>query len=310
MHQKASRLYISQSTFLFHCHIKVKIPVEYGQELLDRSFALLADIDKSYNAYVAGSSFDRINRAAGQWISVDEETIRLLQQAQQVSAATEGSYALAIMPLLRLWGFYDTIGFQKLPKQQDIQHVVDSMQKYRIEIEGLSIRINADMELMTGSFIKAYAVDKLVTFLRQEGVTAALINAGGSTIAAINDCEQPFWRIRLPHPHHADCPWEELLLCDESFSLSGNRDHTLLKDGKHYGHILNAKTGWPSTNWQTGVRCASAFWSDILSTALLTVAPQDYPRIRENLHCLHPFKDYFIAQDWGNQRPDFFTTSF
>lgn len=73
-------LYKAQVRWLFHAHIKIKIPVFCDESLFDELFAVLEDVDKHYNSYSEGSFFDLINKNAGQFVEVDEETISLLKQ--------------------------------------------------------------------------------------------------------------------------------------------------------------------------------------------------------------------------------------
>lgn len=107
MLQKVHKQYIAQTHFLFHCHIKIKIPIEYGEEILDECFATYKAIDLKYNSYQKGSYFDQINKNAGQWVNVDEESIKMLKVILQVCELSNGTYDITCMPLLRLWGFYD-----------------------------------------------------------------------------------------------------------------------------------------------------------------------------------------------------------
>ncbi len=48
-------LYKVQSRFLFHAHIRIKIPAAFDEAVFDELFAVLERVDRLYNSYRAGS---------------------------------------------------------------------------------------------------------------------------------------------------------------------------------------------------------------------------------------------------------------
>ena len=57
------------------------------------------------------------------------------------------------------------------------------------------IKIGKNQEIITGSFIKAYAIEKMVNRMRELGIKDAVVNAGGSSIIAIDE-----WGIIAENP--------------------------------------------------------------------------------------------------------------
>ena len=45
------KLYKVQSRFLFHSNIKIKIPIEYDDEIFDMLYKILEDVNQKYNSY-------------------------------------------------------------------------------------------------------------------------------------------------------------------------------------------------------------------------------------------------------------------
>lgn len=304
MHPRASKQYYTDTRFLFYCHIKIKTPIEAGEEIIDRCFDILEQVNKTYNSYAEGSYFDCINKNAGYWVEVDSDTIRMLKEIQKISELTDGAYNISVMPLLKLWGFYDE-NKKALPDLKAIRSAVDDIKNNPIEIEEGHVRIGKNNEIVTGSFIKAFAVDKVVDFLTSEGISDAIINAGGSTIYALNNEEHPFWSVNIPHPIENNSFWMELPLQNACFSLSGNTRHFREIGGEKYGHILNAKTGYPSTHLQTGATTKSAFWGDVFTTALL--ASDKDADVFEKLQTTYVDKlsYYVIDRNYKKDKPQF-----
>ena len=269
MHQRATKQYLTETRFVFYCHIKIKIPLQSGAEtLIDQCFDLLKSIDEQYNSYSQGSYFDRINKNAGDWVEVDEITIWLLNELDKIKSISNGIYNIAVMPLLRLWGFYQNRSCS-LPCFNQITLLTEQLKGDVVSVKDSQVKLNRGNELITGSFIKAYAVDQVVAFLKAQGVTDALVNAGGSTIYAMNDEDHPYWKINIPHPISEDKSWFQINLSNECLSLSGRKSSFITIDDKQYSHIINASTGWPSSKYQAVALTSSAFYGDVLSTTLL-----------------------------------------
>lgn len=293
-----SKAYITQTRKLFHCHIKIKIPLECGEALLEDCFALLEQLDRRYNSYQPGSFFSRINQQAGYWVEVDDTCIALLQQLQLISTLTNGSYDISCMPLIRLWGFYqqDTANL-RVPSAAELADTLQKVGYKQLEIKSNFVRIAVGQELITGSFLKAFAVDQVIAFLKEEGITDAIINAGGSTIRGINDETHPQWKVTIPSAFVPEERTRTLALENACFSLSGSAHNQLVIEGQTYGHIFDSRTGYPVTTAQVGVITPTAFLGDALSTALFAVSKQDLPLVTTQLKRHFDFDYYRIEHN-------------
>lgn len=287
----ATKLYRTQSREIFHCQCKIKIPVEYEEEILDSCFQIMEQVDKAYNSYQKDSYFDRMNRHAGNFVEVDDNTILLLQTLIRISDCTDGAYDITAMPLIRLWGFYSQAENRSIPSATQIMEVQKQVGYQQIEIVGNEVKIGKNQEIITGSFIKAFAVDQVVMFLKDNGISDAIINAGGSTIYGLNDESHTHWGVRIPNPSGEE---QREMIQNECFSLSASIHNFLEIDGKRYGHILNARTGFPSETLQVGVRTQSAFLGDALSTAIFAIEDKNEQRIVQKLKENFEFEHYRI----------------
>lgn len=259
-------LYKVQTRFLFHSSIRIKIPAICSEEQMDSLFGLLESVDKRYNSYQAGSFFDRINKNAGSFVTVDDETVRILRQAKKLSGFFDGRYAITVMPLVRLWGFYKD-DVKRVPSEDELAQVLPLVNDGMIDIDGNRVRIAEGQEIVTGSFIKAYAVDRLVEKMREMKITDAIVNAGGSTMAAVNNAAHPSWQVGVDVPG-TDDPLFVTDIANGVYSTSAQGDSFVEIGGKRYGHILNPQTGYPSSNKMVGVVTESAMLGDMVSTGL------------------------------------------
>ena len=259
-------LYKVQTRFLFHSSIRIKIPAICSEDQMESLFGLLESVVRRYNSYQTGSFFDRINKNAGSFVTVDDETVRILRQAKKLSAFFDGRYAITVMPLVRLWGFYKD-DVKRVPSEDELAQVLPLVNDGLIDIDGNRVRIAKGQEIVTGSFIKAYAVDRLLEKMREMKITDAIVNAGGSTMAAVNNAAHPSWQVGVDVPGTND-PLFVTDIANGVYSTSAQGDSFVEIGGKRYGHILNPQTGYPSSNKMVGVVTESAMLGDMVSTGL------------------------------------------
>lgn len=287
-------LYKVQTRFLFHADIRIKIPALCTDDQFDVLFDVLESTDRQYNSYRKGSYFDLINQHAGTFVKVDDETVRMLSLAKTLSSLFDGRYAITVMPLIRLWGFYRD-DMHRLPTDAELAQVLPLVDDNRIEMRGNAVRIAKGQEIVTGSFIKAYAVDRLSQKMREMGITDAIVNAGGSTIVAINNASHPFWQASVELPRKDD-PLFMLNITNQAYSTSAQGDSFVEIAGKRYGHILNPQTGRPSTNRMVGVITESAILGDMLSTGLFNETPANFLQKMEQLRQSHLIEGFLMDE--------------
>lgn len=194
----------------------------------------------------------------------------MLNYTLKLSVITKGAYDISCMPLLRMWGFYDLHNLQ-IPTKDAIKETLKKVDYQQIEIKNGMVRIPKDFELITGSFIKSFAVDCLIDFLKTKGITDAIINAGGSTFFALNDAAHPQWKVNIPFPTNAS-QMMKIPLTNQAFSLSGTI---------HNNRIINGKS------WH----------ADVLSTALFCVDTEQHKHVIETLLQTENFNYYRFNSD-------------
>lgn len=116
--------------------------------------------------------------------------------------------------------------------------------------------------------------------MKEMGITDAIVNAGGSSIVALNDDENREWGI-IVEGEKEDL--FDINISNESYSTSDQFNTYLEINGEKYGHILSAKTGYPSQNRQIGIITESAFVGDVLSTGLYNQSPKNFLDIVKDL---------------------------
>ncbi|QUB94956.1 FAD:protein FMN transferase [Leptotrichia sp. oral taxon 218] len=309
--------YKVQTRFLFHTNIKIKIPDSFENKVFDELFEILEDVNKNYNSYSKNSYIDKINKNNGKFVQVNEETVNLLEKVVHFSEIMNGEYDITIMPLIKLWGFYKE-NSDKIPENLEIKKIkkLVDYKKIIIDKKNLKVKIDKNQEIITGSFIKAYAIDKAIQKMKELKIDDAIINAGGSSIAAING-----WGIIVENPE----PEKKLLKNDDGKILkitkekyegndeyndlfeieikdltysTSNQVNTFLEiDGEKYGHIISPKTGFPAKNKQIGIITENAFFGDMISTRLYNQTPKNFHEIIKKLSKEIKIEGYLIDEN-------------
>lgn len=311
------REYKVQTRFLFHTNIKIKIPDSFENKVFDELFEILEDVNKNYNSYSKNSYIDKINKNNGKFVQVNEETVNLLEKVVHFSEIMNGEYDITIMPLIKLWGFYKE-NSDKIPENLEIKKIkkLVDYKKIIIDKKNLKVKIDKNQEIITGSFIKAYAIDKAIQKMKELKIDDAIINAGGSSIVAING-----WGIIVENPE----PEKKLLKNDDGKILkitkekyegndeyndlfeieikdltysTSNQVNTFLEiDGEKYGHIISPKTRFPAKNKQIGIITENAFFGDMISTGLYNQTPKNFHEIIKKLSKEIKIEGYLIDEN-------------
>lgn len=256
----------------------------------------MEDVDKRYNSYSEGSYFDLINKNAGDFVEVDNETVLILSKILEFSELFDGEYDITIMPLIRLWGFYKD-NDRELPSGCELKNVLKNVNYRNIIIDGQRVRIEKGQEIITGSFIKSYAVDKVIDCIKSAGISDAIINAGGSTIMAMNNKVHPVWKIDVTHPHDKKMKLFTFEIGNACFSTSAQSNTYVEIAGKKYGHIISPVTGYPADNKQIGIITENCFIGDIISTGLFGLSLDGFSAKMKRIAELYPVSGFIMDKD-------------
>ena len=276
--------YKVRTEYLFHSHIKIKIPDNYEDGIFDELFEIMKRVDQKYNSYSESSYFELINKNAGNFTKVDKITVKILETVKRYSDFFDGIYDITIMPLIRLWGFYGKEHYT-IPSFHKIEEIKKKVDYKKIEIDPVNLKVKSGtgQEIITGSFIKAFALDMAAVKLLELGISNAVINAGGSSIRGFNNSLKKEWIISVSDPDNFNEDLFDLRLENMSYSKSAQGNSFVEINDKKYGHIINPFTGYPSENKAVGIITADSFAGDILSTGLFNCEPEKFLELIKDL---------------------------
>ncbi len=276
---------VSDTGFYFDTVITITLYEEDNKSLLDECMALAGHYEALLSPTVEGSDVWKINANPGTFITVDKDTLSLLQEALSYAEVSDGMVTPSIGALSSLWNFGSDCP-QKVPESQAIQNALAHIDYHSIEIQGSRVRLNDPEAVIDLGFIaKGFIADKMKEFLLSKGVTSALINLGGNLVAVGSKPDGTPFKIGIQKPFASSGTAALTLdLTDISVVSSGNYERYFEKDGRLYHHILSAETGYPVENELSQVTILSpdSTQADALSTLCFILGYEKAVRLLEN----------------------------
>lgn len=200
-------------------------------------------IEDKFSRYLDGNIIDRINRAAGTAIELDDETANLIDFAVTLNELSDGRFDITSGVLRRCWTFD---GSDRLPTTDQVANVMESVGWQRVSWRRPELRLNEGMEIDLGGIGKEYAVDQAAALLRAQAPTSCLINLGGDLAVTVPPSGFEHWHIGIESLcGDSAIPANLLNLRVGALATSGDARRFLARDGIRFSHILDPKTGWP-----------------------------------------------------------------
>jgi len=236
-------------------------PCEVIVQTTDKQLALkLGDIvaaevwriEDKYSRYDHKSLCSAINSNAGQSVAIDEETYQLLTFADHCYQLSDGLFDISSGVLRKIWTFRGgSVQRTKFPSQTQVSAALSKVGWKKINFDRQQITLYKGMEIDFGGIGKEYAVDRGIILAKQLTSNPVLVNLGGDLAVTGPRINNKTWQVAIEHPDvdstlGTDNSADMIVsLKSGALATSGDARRFLIKDGIRYGHILNAKTGWP-----------------------------------------------------------------
>lgn len=274
-----------------------------ARALLEAAFEEVERLEETLSNYRESSELSRINRlAARQAVITDPEVFALLQACLAYSRRSNGAFDVTVGPLMRAWGFFKGEG--RYPTDEELHHARQSVgwQHVHLDPATRTVRFTAPgVELDLGAIGKGYATDRVVKVLRRAGVKAALVDAGSSTLHAMNAPPgKNGWIVHVPKPGERGQIASTVTLCNQSLSTSGSYEKFFELEGNRHCHVMDPREGTPVQGvlQSTLIACDSTT-TDALSNAMFVMGPRAGKKLLATL--LHS-RGLWILGDPDSQR--------
>jgi len=225
-------------------------------------------IEQKFSRYRDDNIIHQINNAKGKTIALDDETVLLLNFADQCYALSDGMFDITSGVLRKVWTFD---GSDNIPGSNQVSETLKLVGWQKATLENSSFTLPQDMEIDLGGIGKEYAVDRVFNFLAKETEASFLVNFGGDLRANHQRNNGSPWSVGLENPDQVDTAKGAIQIRQGALATSGDSKRFLIKNGKRYSHVLNPKTGWPVENAPRSITVSAPTATDagILATFAL-----------------------------------------
>ena len=205
-------------------------------------------IDRLMSHYRPDSLLSRLNREAA-WgpVPVDRELVELIAESLRLSRESEGAFDITVGPLMKAWGLFE--GGGRVPGDAERARALAAVGSHHVILDLGAATVRFDrpgVALDLGGIAKGHAVDRIVSLLRRRGVTAALVNGGGSSIYGLGAPPGgDAWEVKVLDPVKGNREALTVSLRDQALSVTGRGERRFERDGVVYGHVMDPRHGIP-----------------------------------------------------------------
>jgi len=248
-----------------------------ANKYIDIAIAEMDRIEKIISSWDANSQTSVINKNAGiQPIKVNKELFNLIKRSLAISKLTDGAFDISYASMDKIWKFDGSM--KTFPSKETIKKSVKKVGYSNIildeEKQTVFLKLKG-MKIGFGAIGKGYAADKAKKLLISKGVRAGIINASGDMNTWGEQPNGKDWTIAITNPLNKEKVYGIFSLKKGAVVTSGNYEKYVIFDGKRYTHIIDPRTGLPSSGIISATIFApSAELADALATSIFVTGSE------------------------------------
>ena len=210
------------------------------------AFKRIADLDLIMSDYRTTSELTQLcQQAGGQPVHVSEKLFVVLSKAQHVSKISDGAFDVTVGPFVKLWRRARRTHQLPDPDALARARALVGYQNIQLDEKARTVQLlKPGMQLDLGGIAKGYTADQALAVLQKQGITSALVAAGGDIAVSDAPPDAKAWKIGIaPLEDPNRKPSRYLYLENAAVSTSGDGEQFVEINGKRYSHIVDPKTG-------------------------------------------------------------------
>jgi len=244
---------------------------------IQEAIAEIERIEKMISSWEKDSETSQINKYAGvKPVKVSKELFKLIERCNQISEFTDGAFDISFASMDRIWKFDGSM--KKMPSKEAIKASVAKVGYQNIILNSVDRTVflkEKGMKISFGAIGKGYAAEKAKEFLVSRQVVGGIIDAAGDLTTWGTDISGEKWIIGVVNPLKTDTVVSWLPVIESSVATSGSYEKYVTFKGKQYAHIIDPRTGYPSSGIrQVSVFAKSAELCDALATSVFIMGKE------------------------------------
>ncbi|MDQ7917324.1 FAD:protein FMN transferase [Mesonia sp. MT50] len=248
-----------------------------ANKYIDTAVAEISRIEKLISSWDDNSQTSKINRNAGiKPVKVDKELFDLIERAIGLSKLTDGAFDISYASMDRIWKFDGSM--TKMPSKEEIIASVEKVGYQNIVLDKKNSTVFLKLKgikIGFGAIGKGYAADKAKKLLISKGVSSGIINASGDMNTWGKQPNGNEWKVAITNPMDKNKVFALLPITNGAVVTSGNYEKYVNFNGKRYTHIIDPRTGYPSTGIiSVTVFAPKAELADALATSVFVMGKE------------------------------------
>ena len=241
-----------------------------ARDAVTQGIAEIERIEYLISSWKTTSQTSEINRNAGiKPVVVDRELFDLINRSLKISALTDGAFDISFASIERLYVFDKSE--RVLPTTAQCLESIAKINYKDIILNQAESSVylkQVGMKIGFGGIGKGYAANKAKQLMMHiTGVHGGVVNAAGDLVTWGENGKSEGWPVQISDPKNIDKSIGWLSIHNASVVTSGDYEKYFVSDGTRYAHIINPRTGIPTT----GVKSATIISPDAeLGDALAT----------------------------------------
>ncbi len=277
--KKEHKLYVSNYENVLGTSMEIKITASEEQAASVAEDAALNEVDrlnKIISGYDVNSEFSRWMKGVKQPVVISPELYEVLSLFEQWRTKSNGAFDASAETVSKLWR--QASKQNRVPSSQQIAEAVKVVkaQHYVLNKDNhTALRID-DAPLILNSLAKTYIMNKAANAaLATKGVSGVVVNIGGDIVVSGKHTEQ----VQVANPKadaDNDLSISNIMISNKTIATSGNYRRGEYIDGKWYSHIVDPRTGKPSSGILSATVIAdNATDAGALATTLNVLSPAE-----------------------------------
>ncbi|MEO7530473.1 MAG: FAD:protein FMN transferase [Sediminibacterium sp.] len=255
-------------------------------DLAKRSFALVDSFNLIYSDYDSTSELSKLNMYGANKRRISPALWDILLRAREAYRKSNGTYDITVGPLSWLWRrSRKEKTFPDKKTVRDIKKLVGFTQLVMDDKQQTMTIPRAGMRLDLGGIAKGYLAQKIIDFLKTNGIIQALADAGGDMVMSNAPPSSNGWVVGINIPETTDdLLAKKLVLQNIAVATSGDAYQYMEHEGKKYSHIIDPRTGYGiSSQRNVTVIAKDGAEADWLATACSILPIEDGKKLVQRM---------------------------
>lgn len=250
-------------------------------------------IESLISSWDSSSQTSQVNQQAGiAPVQVDKELFDLVERSLKVSKLTDGAFDISFASMDRIWKFDGSM--ETMPEQREIDQARSKInwQNVLLDKEERTIFLKEKgMKIGFGAIGKGYAANRAKALMeKMQGIKGGVVNASGDLFAWGESGKERPWEVQIANPKDKTKSLGAIQIQNQSIVTSGDYEKFVRFKGKRYAHIIDPRTGYPTTGIKSvTIVCPDAELGDALATSVFVLGKKQGLKLinqLKNIECL------------------------